>query len=345
MPPTTKPTAQRPAGQWALIARRFKAHRVAVWCLYLIGAIYILSLFAGTIAPYKRDAISLENAYTTPFSTAPDGSYHLLGTDHLGRDSFTRLIYAARVSLTTALTVTTISTLIGIAVGLTAGYFGGIVDTIVSRSIEFISTFPTFTLLLIAGSIAIQSSDAIPIPDVFSKAISLIMAINERESKQVVLIITIFVLLGWTGVARFVRGMVLSVREQLYVESSRALGASHLHNILTHVLPNAMPPIIVAYTLGLSGTLVSESALSFLGFGIQDPTPSWGNMLSFANSYMFNYPWMPLVPTLPILVCSLAINYIGDGLRDALDPRIQTEVPRSRRDALLKAIRERSAAS
>ena len=106
-----------------------------------------------------------------------------------------------------------------------------------------------------------------------------------------------------------------------------------------------MPPIIVAYTLGLSGSLVAESALSFLGFGIQDPTPSWGNMLSFANSYMFNYPWMPLVPTLPILVCSLAINYIGDGLRDALDPRVQSEVTRAKRDALLKAIRDRSAAS
>jgi peptide/nickel transport system permease protein len=297
------------------------------------------------IAPYKRDAISLDNAYTTPFSTAPDGSYHVFGTDHLGRDFFTRLIYAARVSLTTAITVTTVSTLIGIVVGLTAGYFGGIVDTITSRMIEFISTFPTFTLLLIAGSIAIQNSESIPIPALLSQTIGAIMAVNEREGKQVVMIMVIFIALGWTGVARFVRGMVLSIREQLYVESSRALGASHLHNIITHVLPNAMPPIIVAYTLGLSGALVAESALSFLGFGIQDPTPSWGNMLSFANSYMFNYPWMPLVPTLPILVCSLAINYIGDGLRDALDPRVQSEVTRAKRDALLKAIRDRSAAS
>ncbi|MFM2310074.1 MAG: hypothetical protein RLY87_2196 [Chloroflexota bacterium] len=316
-----------------------------MWCLALITTIYVLSLFAGYIAPYKRDAISLDNAYTTPFSSAPDGSYHVFGTDHLGRDYLTRLIYAARVSLTTALTVTTISTIIGIAVGLIAGYFGGFIDTFTSRTIEFISTFPTFTLLLIAGSIAIQNSEAIPIPAFLSKTFGVIMAINEREGKQVVMIVAIFVALGWTGVARFVRGMVLSIREQLYVESSRALGASHLHNILSHVLPNAMPPIIVAYTLGLSGTLVGESALSFLGFGIQDPTPSWGNMLSFANSYMFNYPWMPLVPTLPILVCSLAINYIGDGLRDALDPRVQVEVTRAKRDALLKAIRDRSAAS
>jgi peptide/nickel transport system permease protein len=239
----------------------------------------------------------------------------------------------------------TISTIIGVVIGLVAGYFGGWVDNLVTRFIEFISTFPTFTLLLIAGSIVLQSEQAIPIPDVLTKIFSFLMAINEREAKQVVMIIAIFVLLGWTGVARFVRGMVLSIREQLYVESSRALGASHIHNMFTHVLPNAMPPIIVSYTLGLSGTLVAESALSFLGFGIQDPTPSWGNMLSFANSYMFNYPWMPLVPTLPILVCSLAINYVGDGLRDALDPRVQTEVRREQRDALLAAIRERSKSS
>jgi peptide/nickel transport system permease protein len=313
-----------------------------MFCLYLLIAIYAVSMLAPYIAPYPRDQISLDRSYVTPMQTSKIGTFHILGTDHIGRDFFTRLIYAARVSLTTALTVVTISTVIGVVIGLVAGYFGGWVDNLVTRFIEFISTFPTFTLLLIAGSIILQSEQAIPIPDVLTKIFSFLMAINEREARQVVMIIAIFVLLGWTGVARFVRGMVLSIREQLYVESSRALGASHIHNMFTHVLPNAMPPIIVSYTLGLSGTLVAESALSFLGFGIQDPTPSWGNMLSFANSYMFNYPWMPLVPTLPILVCSLAINYVGDGLRDALDPRVQTEVRREQRDALLAAIRERS---
>lgn len=334
-------TPKQPASQWELISRRFRTHKVAVFCLWLLITIYVLSLFAAWIAPYPRDRISLDIAYTTPFSTASDGTFHVLGTDHLGRDFFTRLIYAARVSLTTALVVVTTSTIIGVFIGLIAGYFGGWVDTWVTRLIEFISTFPTFTLLLIAGSIVIQNSEAIPIPYIVYAPIGFLMAINDREASQVVMIITIFVALGWTGVARFVRGMVLSIREQLYVESSRALGASHIHNMWAHVLPNALPPIIVSYTLGLSGTLVAESALSFLGFGIQDPTPSWGNMLSFANSYMFNYPWMPLVPTLPILVCSLAINYIGDGMRDALDPRVQTEVRRAQRDAQLAAIRER----
>jgi peptide/nickel transport system permease protein len=313
-----------------------------MFCLYLLIGMYALSMCAPYIAPYPRDEISLDRSYVTPMQTSEIGTFHVLGTDHIGRDFFTRLIYAARVSLTTALTVVTISTIIGVTVGLVAGYFGGWVDNLVTRFIEFISTFPTFTLLLIAGSIILQSEQAIPIPEVLTKLFSFLMAIDEREARQVVMIVVIFVLLGWTGVARFVRGMVLSIREQLYVESSRALGGSHLHNMITHVLPNAMPPIIVAYTLGLSGTLVSESALSFLGFGIQDPTPSWGNMLSFANSYMFNHPWMPLVPTLPILICSLAINYVGDGLRDALDPRVQTEVRREQRDALLAAIRERS---
>jgi peptide/nickel transport system permease protein len=341
----TTSTPTRPASQWQLVLRRFSKHRVAMFCLYLLIAIYAVSMLAPYITPYPRDQISLDRSYVTPMQTSKIGTFHILGTDHIGRDFFTRLVYAARVSLTTALTVVTISTIIGVVIGLVAGYFGGWVDNLVTRFIEFISTFPTFTLLLIAGSIVLQSEQAIPIPDVFTKIFSFLMAINEREAKQVVMIIAIFVLLGWTGVARFVRGMVLSIREQLYVESSRALGASHIHNMFTHVLPNAMPPIIVSYTLGLSGTLVAESALSFLGFGIQDPTPSWGNMLSFANSYMFNYPWMPLVPTLPILVCSLAINYVGDGLRDALDPRVQTEVRREQRDALLAAIRERSKSS
>lgn len=333
--------AKQPASQWELISRRFRTHKVAVFCLWLLIAIYAVSMLAPWVAPYKRDAISLDNAYTTPFRTAADGSFHVFGTDHLGRDFFTRLIYAARVSLTMALVVVTTSSIIGVFIGLMAGYFGGWIDNAITRFIEFISTFPTFTLLLIAGSIVIQNSESIAVPYIIYAPIGFLMAINDREASQVVMIITIFVVLGWTGVARFVRGMVLSIREQLYVESSRALGASHWHNLWTHVLPNALPPIIVSYTLGLSGTLVAESALSFLGFGIQDPTPSWGNMLSFANSYMFNYPWMPLVPTLPILVCSLAINYIGDGMRDALDPRVQTEVRRAQRDAQLAAIRER----
>jgi peptide/nickel transport system permease protein len=339
---STSATSTAPASQWQLVWRRFRAHRVAMFCLYLLIVIYVGSMLAPIIAPYPRDEISLDRSYTTPMNTSPIGTFHLLGSDHIGRDFFTRLIYAARVSLTTALTVVTLSTIIGICVGIVAGYFGGIVDTIISRTIEFISTFPTFTLLLIAGSIVLQSAEAIPIPVIAVKIFAFLMAINEREANQVVMIITIFVLLGWTGVARFVRGMVLSIREQAYVESSLALGASHLHNMLVHVFPNALPPIIVSYTLGLSGTLVAESALSFLGFGIQDPTPSWGNMLAFANSYMFNYPWMPLIPALPILICSLSINYIGDGLRDALDPRVQKEIRREQRDALLVAIRERS---
>lgn len=338
----TTTTTTRPVSQWQLIMRRFKTHRVAMFCLYLLIFIYAVSMLAPYIVPYPRDQISLDRSYVTPMNTSKIGTFHILGTDHIGRDFFTRLIYAARVSLTTALTVVTFSTMIGIVIGLIAGYFGSWVDNLVTRFIEFVSTFPTFTLLLIAGSIILQSEQAIPIPNVLAKLFAFLMAISEREARQVVMIITIFVVLGWTGVARFVRGMVLSIREQLYVESSRALGGSHIHNMFTHVLPNAMPPIIVSYTLGLSGALVAESALSFLGFGIQDPTPSWGNMLSFANSYMFNYPWMPLVPTLPILVCSLAINYVGDGLRDALDPRVQTEVRREQRDALLAAIRERS---
>lgn len=133
--------------------------------------------------------------------------------------------------------------------------------------------------------------------------------------------ILVLAFFGWTGTARLMRGMVLSVRENVYIESARALGASNMRILFRHVFPNALPPMIVDFTLGVNGTLVAESALSFLGFGIQDPTPTWGNMLSYAQSYMFQHPWMPLIPAMPILIASIAINYIGDGLRDALDPR------------------------
>jgi len=147
----TTPARTRPASQWQLIVRRFTKHRVAMFCLYLLIGMYALSMCAPYIAPYPRDEISLDRSYVTPMQTSEIGTFHVLGTDHIGRDFFTRLIYAARVSLTTALTVVTISTIIGVTVGLVAGYFGGWVDNLVTRFIEFISTFPTFTLLLIAG--------------------------------------------------------------------------------------------------------------------------------------------------------------------------------------------------
>ena len=311
----------RSESQWFVVRRRFRRHRMAMISLAILIVIFAASLMAPLIAPFPRDAINLDQKFITPLERDAQGQLHLLGTDHLGRDYFTRLLYAARVSLMVAVTVATLATLIGITLGLLAGFFGGWVDMIITRTVEFISTFPALTILLIITALLIQNENLITLPGVIAKPLAALMSLSDREVKQVALIIFTLAFLGWTGTARLMRGMVLSVREQPYIESSRALGASNARIIRKHIFPNSFPPLIVDYTLGLNGALVTEAALSFLGFGIKDPTPTWGNMLAFANSFMFNYPWLPLVPGLPILLCSLAINYVGDGLRDALDPR------------------------
>jgi peptide/nickel transport system permease protein len=313
---------ERVAGQWKVIIRRFRRHRMAIISLAVLIVVFLASLLAPLIVPFSRDAIDLDHTFLTPLSIDPlTGRLHLLGTDHLGRDYFTRLLFAGRVSLTIAVTVSVIASLTGMFLGLLAGYFGGWIDIIITRTTEFVSTFPLFTILLIVAAIALGNEDFISLPSIITRPIAALMSLSEREAKQVGLIVFLLAFLLWTSTARLMRGMVLSVREQPYIESSRALGASNVRIILKHAFPNAFPPLIVDYTLLLNSVLVLESAISFLGFGIQDPTPTWGNMLAFANSYMFNHPWVPLVPGMPILLCSLAINYVGDGLRDALDPR------------------------
>lgn len=307
--------------QWQIVIRRFRKHKIAVASLILLVIILIISALAPVIAPFPRDAPNLQTRFVTPFTVDSQGNFRLFGTDHLGRDFYTRLLYASRVSLGTALVATLISSTIGIVLGMLAGYFGGWTDTLISRTLEVVATFPTLLLLLIMSSILVQNINAIPIPDFFATFMSWIFAVTEREARIIFAVILVLAFFGWTGTARLMRGMVLSVRENVYIESSRALGASNTRILGRHVFPNALPPMIVDFTLAVNGTLVAESALSFLGFGIQDPTPTWGNMLNFAQSYMFQYPWMPLIPSLPILLTSIAINYIGDGLRDALDPR------------------------
>jgi peptide/nickel transport system permease protein len=307
--------------QRQIVIRRFRKHKIAVFCLFLLGTLMIISALAPVIAPFPRDEPSLQTRFVTPFTTDSLGNFRLLGTDHLGRDFTTRLLYASRTSLGTALIASLITSVIGIVLGMLAGYFGGWVDTIISRFLEVIATFPILLLLLIMSSILVQNINSIPIPAFFVTFMAWIFAVSEREARIIFAVIMVLSLFSWTGTARLMRGMVLSVRENVYIESSRALGATNGRILGRHVFPNALPPMIVDFTLAVNALLVTESALSFLGFGIQDPTPTWGNMLSFAQSYMFQHPWMPLIPALPILICSIAINYIGDGLRDALDPR------------------------
>jgi peptide/nickel transport system permease protein len=308
--------------QWAIVWRRFRRHRMAMVSVAVLLLIFASSLLAPWISPFPRDEVELDRVFLTPGSIdETTGSLHIFGTDNIGRDYFTRLLYAGRVSLTVALLATLFSTLIGLTLGLLAGYFGGWVDTIITRFIEFVSTFPPLIILLIMVQVLLENEQFIALPDFVTAAVVAVTSVREDGARTVVLVILTLAILYWTGTARLMRGMVLSVREQPYIESARALGGSNLRIILRHVFPNAYPPLIVDFTLGLNALLVLESSLSYLGFGIQDPIPTWGNMLSAAQSFMFQHPWMPLIPGLPILLASLAINYIGDGLRDALDPR------------------------
>jgi peptide/nickel transport system permease protein len=317
-------TSAEAPSQWGLVWRRFRRHRIAIVALAVLLIIFVASLLAPWIAPFPYGDQSLDGGqYLPPLSAHPQtGQLHLLGTDQLGRDMFSRLLFAARTSLTVALLVTGISSAIGIIFGLLAGYFGGWTDTLISRFIEFIATFPGLTILLIISSILLRNEELLPLPNwVLSLSAAVFSVTDPRETKQVIALILTLSLLGWTGTARLTRAVVKGLREQIYIDSARALGASPLGIIRRHVLPNALAPLIVDFTLSINGALVGEAALSFLGFGIKDPPPTWGNMLAFARSAMFQYPWLPVVAGLPILIVSLAINYVGDGLRDALDPR------------------------
>lgn len=310
--------------QLGLIVRRFARHRLAVVCSALLVLIFLLAFAVRALVPYDATEIEVGNSFAAPFSVSPkDGRTHYLGTDHLGRDYWSRILYAARISLTVAVVSVIGSTAVGAVVGALSGYYGGVLDDILMRFVEFLLTIPTLPILLILSSILLQSPKAVPVPDFIINGLSGFMYISALEARQVVMIMLVLMSLGWLGIARLTRGVVLSLKTMSFVEGACAAGASNTRIILRHMIPNAFAPLVVSASLGLADYVISEAALSFLGFGIQDPTPTWGNMLSFTESYMFAHPWLPLIPGLPIFICALAFNYVGDGLRDALDPRSQ----------------------
>jgi peptide/nickel transport system permease protein len=307
-----------------VIMRRFRRHKLAMVSLVVMIIVYIITILAPVIAPFSVQELAV-NDYFVPFGTVDEktGRVHYLGTDNIGRDYFSRLVFAGRISLTVSLLAVLISETIGIAVGAIAGFFGGWLDALLMRFVEFMLTIPSLPLLLIISSMLLRDENMIPIPDAVLKFVGKIMLLSPRDARSAILIVLILAGLGWLAAAQLMRGMILQVREQTFVEAARSLGASNFRIITKHMIPNAMAPIIVDASLGLAGYVIYEAALAFLGFGIQDPIPTWGNMLSATQTFMLERPWLPLVPGLPIFVCSLAFNYIGDGLRDALDPRLK----------------------
>jgi peptide/nickel transport system permease protein len=306
-----------------VVMMRFVRHRLAMVSMAVMIIIFIATILAPYITSYKIDELNVNN-YFLPFgATDEDGRVHYLGTDNIGRDYFSRLIYAGRISLTVALLSVLISETIGILVGAVSGFYGGWVDAVLMRFVEFMLTIPTLPLLLIISSMLLRNENLIPIPESVLKVVGDIMLLGPKDARNAILIVIVLAGFGWLSAAQLMRGTILSLREQTFVEASRSLGATDIWIIFKHMIPNAMAPIIVDASLGLAGYVVAEAALAFLGFGIQDPIPTWGNMLSATQQYMFDKPWLPLVPGLPIFICSLAFNYIGDGLRDALDPRLK----------------------
>lgn len=307
-----------------VVMRRFVRHRLAMVSLGVMIVIFLVTILAPYITSFQVDEIDVSK-YFVPFGTVDEatGRVHYLGTDNIGRDYFSRLIYAGRISLTVALLSVFISETVGIFVGAISGYYGGWVDAVLMRFVEFMLTVPTLPLLLIISSMLLRNEDLIPIPESILNFVGNIMLLNPRDARNAVLIVVVLAGFGWLSSAQLMRGTVLSLREQTFVEASRSLGGTNIWIILKHMIPNAMAPIIVDASLALAGYVVAEAALAFLGFGIQDPVPTWGNMLSATQTYMFDKPWLPLLPGIPIFMCSLAFNYIGDGLRDALDPRLK----------------------
>ena len=309
---------------WQVILRRFRKHRLAVISSFVMLLIFGVSVFAPQISPFEPQELTVGNYFLPAVSVQEaTGRVHYLGTDNIGRDYFSRLIYAGRISLTVAVTSVIISTLIGVAVGAYSGFYGGWVDNILMRFVEFMLTIPFLPLLLILSSMLLRNENLIPIPEPVLQIAGRIMLLSTRDARQAVVIVIVLAGLGWLTAARLMRGMVLSLRGQTFTEAAQAMGASNARIIFTHMIPNAMAPIIVEATLALAGYIIAEAARSFLGFGIQDPVPTWGNMLAASQAFMFDRPWLPLIPGFPIFLCSLAFNFIGDGLRDALDPRLK----------------------
>ena len=270
--------------------RRFRRHRQAILGLALIVLLTGTALLAPALAPYDPDAQT--DIVATRYQ-APSVS-HPMGTDRFGRDIFSRTLYGARISLSIGFLAILIAITLGTAIGAIAGFFGGRLDTVLMRGVDLLLSFPRLVLLVV------------------------LVALFEPSIALVTLVLG---LTGWMGVSRIVRGQVLTVREMEFVTAARVLGFGRARILARHVLPNVLTPVIVAATLGIGNTILAEAALSFLGLGVQPPTASWGNMVASGRDAMLDAWWITTFPGLAIVFTVMAFNLVGDGLRDALDPR------------------------
>jgi len=269
---------------------RFKKNKLALGGSFIVVIFFVVSIFAPLLSPHDPGEINLQNVLAPPSADNP------LGTDELGRDVLSRMVWGSRISLKVGFVSTGIAILIGIVLGAVAGYYGRWVDSLIMRAVDIMLCFPTFFLILA------------------------VIAFLEPSIWNIMAIIG---LTGWMGITRLVRADFISLKEREFVQAARAIGAGDMRIIFIHILPNAMASILVAATFGVAGAILTESALSFLGIGVQPPTPSWGNILTAGKDNIDIAWWLSFFPGLAILLTVLGYNLLGEGIRDSLDPRLR----------------------
>lgn len=269
---------------------RFFRNKLAVIGGIVVVSLFAVSLLASWIAPYDPNEINIDRVLEPP------SSEHLLGTDQLGRDVLSRMIWGSRISLKVGFVATGIAILVGAVLGAVAGYYGRWVDSVIMRFVDVMLCFPSFFLILA------------------------VIALLEPSIWNIMIVIG---LTGWMGITRLVRADFISLKERDFVQAARVIGAGDARIIFRHILPNAMASVLVAATLGVAGAILTESALSFLGIGVQPPTPSWGNILTAGKDNIDIAWWLSLYPGLAILITVLGYNLLGEGIRDSLDPRLR----------------------
>ncbi|QBG55272.1 peptide ABC transporter permease [Bacillus amyloliquefaciens] len=291
-----------PPSLWKQTYRRLLHHKLTVISLLFLCFMFLLCFIGPSFSPYITDRTDISNANQHP------GIHHWLGTDQYGRDVLTRLMLAGQISLTVGLASMVLSLVIGSLLGAAAGFYRGAADMIIMRIADMLMSIPGLPLLLILA--AVMSEWKVP------------------SEYRMYLIMMMLSLIGWPGLARLVRGQILSLKEQPFMMAAEVLGISDKRKILYHLLPNTLPLLLVAATLHVAGAMLSESALSFLGLGVAPPTPSWGNMMEAANNFMdFTLrPWLWIPPGTAIFLTVVAIHLLGDGLRDAFDPKVKRQV-------------------
>ncbi|MDF2881639.1 MAG: appC [Clostridiaceae bacterium] len=279
--------------------RRLKKNKLAIIGLCILLVIVVVSILGPFVSGYTYDSMDYDNTTIGP------SLQHIMGTDELGRDVFTRVMYAGRISLSVGIVAVIVEIILGSVLGAVAGFYGGIIDNIIMRIADIFLCIPFFPILIVLGA--------------------LLSDLKIEPQYRVPVLMFMIGALGWPGLCRIVRGQILTLREQEFMLAANSLGLKDKRKIFKHLLPNTIPSIIVCATLNIGSAIITESSLSFLGLGVVPPTPSWGNMIQTVSDLykLQNFPWLWMAPGFSILLTVMAINIFGDGLRDALDPKLK----------------------